>query len=186
VLPAPGCDACCGESGGVLSVTIISTDSNTPANNTYRPALVIDQSSQTLTATITTPNTLSNITTQVTVGVEAEAWPQCVLYNKYGLPAVPFIITVPLGSGPATLPGSSSSTGGSPGVNEASSGTSSAVIAVVVILVLVLAGVGAWLAVRYAKNRRANSGLEANAYRSVDSGRTGLLNQPDDSSTGNY
>ena len=164
VLPSPDCTTCCQNGAGVLLVTIQDSGSSSAGNATYRPAVSIDDKAHSLTASFIAPFAVSDKAT-ATVWLEAEPWPQCVLYNKHGLPALPFVTTIPLNGG-----GDDSS-------------SSMWVYAIVAVVLLVAVGVVIWLVVHYGRKRRASSDAEAVGYRGVDDRRTGLLSDSDDNST---
>ena len=163
VLPAPDCTTCCQGGTGVLQVTINDTSSGNSNSSTmqYRPAVFVDQQSRTLTANITLASAVPEHATAI-VGLMQESWPQCVLYNKHGLPALPFITAVPLSGG---------------GKGEES--TSMWYYAIAAVIVLAVVGVVAWLVVRYVRKRQASAEAEDAGYRDVDSRRTGLLSDTD-------
>ena len=167
MMAAPDCTTCCGTNGGVLRVSINDTAANNNGSSVapgkrYRPAVAIDQTARTLTATFDLDGTVSEHAMGI-VGLHAEAWPQCVLYNKHGLPALPFIISVVINGG-----------------DEA--GTSGWYLAIAAVLLLVGVGVGIWLCVHYGRKRRVSADAEAGGYRDVDERTTSLLGDSNTSS----
>ena len=172
-LPSPDCTTCCTGGAGLLLVTVNDTahdggNRSTPLVSTYRPSVVIDQNAFTLTTTFIVPTTLSS-NANLTIGLEAEDWPQCILYNRHSLPALPFIITLPAG-------------GGSGGSADEESSSHLILYAGLIVIALLAIAVVAWLALRYRKQRAASSGAEDAGYRDIDERRTGLLNDRNDSS----
>ena len=153
MLPSPDCTTCCQGGAGPLLITISdSSSANGSAGNAqYRPVVAVNHTEYTVTATFNLPYTPSADATAI-VGLEAESWPQCVLYNRHNLPALPFITTVPIHGG------------GSKGEE----GTSAWVYVIAVVVVLAVVGVVAWLVVRYMRQRRASAEAEAGGYRDID------------------
>ena len=170
MLPSPGCTTCCQGGAGVLLVTINDT-SNANAMMQHRPPVSIDQQAHTVTATFNLSYTPSAAATAI-VGLEAEAWPQCIMYNRHNLPALPFITAVSINGG------------GKGGKDE--EGTSLWVYVIAAVVVLAVVGVVAWLVVRYMRQRRASAEEAAGGYRNVDERRTGLLSSDSTSPSGSY
>ena len=159
MMAAPDCTTCCGTNASVLTVTINITASIVPAL-TYRPGVTIDQQARTLTATFDLLDTVSGHATAI-IGLQAEAWPQCVLYSRHNLPALPFSTVVTINGG------------------SDEEGTSMWYYAIAAVIVLAVVGVVAWLVVRYVRKRQASAEAEDAGYRDVDSRRTGLLSDTD-------
>ena len=164
MLPSPDCTACCQQGGGVLLVSFNGTsiaypDPNGPYVLQFRPPVSIDQQAHTLSATYNMPYLLSEHATAI-VGLQDEPWPQCVLYNRHNLPALPFRITV------VVIQGDDS---------KDEEGTSLWVYVIAAVVVLAVVGVVAWLVVRYMRQRRASAEEAAGGSRNVDERRTGLL-----------
>ena len=164
MLPTPDCTTCCQGGAGALLVTINDPGNSNASATPYRPPITIDQQAYTVTATFSLSAPVSEQATAI-IGLAAEAWPQCVLYNRYNVPALPFITTVPIN-------------GGSGGTDDSSS--SSWVWAAAAAGVLLLVGVVIWLVVHYGRKRRAASAdAEAGGYRDVDERRENLLGDDD-------
>ena len=166
MLPSPDCTTCCTGGAGLLLVTVNDTaHDGGNLSSEHRPAVVIDQAAHTLTATFNLPTGMSNQST-ATVGLEAEIWPQCVLYNRHNLPALPFTVTVPVNDG--------SGSGGGGSVEE--EGSSKWVAAIAVVFVLAAGGLLAWLVVRYMRRARGaalsalsgTDGSDATGHRDMD------------------
>ena len=171
MLPAPGCTSCCHSGSGVLIVTVNDTSSGNsngslPAVTQYRPPVTINQQAYTVTATMNLSNPLSS-SASVLVGMLSEAWPECVLYNRHNLPALPFLTAVPTNA--ATTPDDDA--------------TSTWYYAAAAAAILLAVGVVIWLVVHYGRKRRAAAEAEAGGYREVDERRTNLLGDDDSTSS---
>ena len=171
-LPSPDCTTCCTGGAGLLWVRINDTAAQTVA--TYYPSVVIDPAAHTLTTTFVMQG-VPSINSTATIGLQAEDWPQCILYNRHQLPALPFIITVPVYSG-----------GGDGGGGDDDSGSSHVALwAGIIAASLVAVIVAAWLLIRQRKRARSSSsGAEADAtgYRDIDERRSNLLSDDSNSS----
>ena len=168
MLPTPDCTTCCHGGAGALLVTINDPGNSNASATPYRPPITIDQQAYTVTATFNLSAPVSEQATAV-VGLAAEAWPQCVLYNRYNVPALPFITTVPINGGN--------------GSNDDDGSSSSWVWAAAAAGVLLLVGVVIWLVVHYGRKRRAASAdAEAGGYRDMDEPRS-LLSDEDSSAS---
>ena len=178
-LSTPGCTACCNGGAGALLVWLNGTSggdgnsSGPAAVQQFRPAYSIDAAAYTVTARMTLPSNATSASSFVLrVGLMDEEWPQCVLYNQHGVPALPFSVEIPINGG----------SGGGGGSGE-EGGTSLFVYVIGVAVLLGVVGAAAWLIGRYLKKRRAGSEAEPGAYRSVeDDRRTSLLGDDETSS----
>ena len=167
-LPSPDCSSCCQGGAGVLLVNVSSSGSNSSsANGTspflgqYRPPVVVNASTHTLTATLTGVPAAALEQGTVSVGLMAEEWPQCVLYNRHGLPALPWTTAVQLDAAPP----------------KDEEGTSLYIYVAAVLVLLAVVGAAAWLIGRYLRSKRTSGGDEQqSSYSAVDDKGTRLLN----------
>ena len=172
VMQTPDCTLCCSNSSsGLLMVRLVNATTNATVS-VYPSTVSIDTSARRVTAEVATTLPLK-VGDRVRVLLQAEAWPQCALYNRAMLPALPFDLTVGI-----TAPGDDGGDGGS-------SGSTTAYVAIVVVILIAVLALGAFAVMKW-RQRRASSTDEASAagYNNMKD-EPFLAGDKDSSSSGN-
>jgi hypothetical protein len=95
ILPTPGCIGCCSNGTGLLWVRLL----NTTDTSSYLPLVTLNVTAETLSFSFTSAAVFeaadsSSSPPRLLIGFQSFPYPECVLYNRWLQPALPFMLQV--------------------------------------------------------------------------------------------